>query len=41
MKPKILIVEDDKDLRAQMKWGLAKTHQIFLAQDRPTALEIF
>jgi len=41
MKPKILIVDDDEEIRTQMKWGLAKAHEIFLAEDRPTALEVF
>jgi two-component system, NtrC family, response regulator len=41
MKPKVLIVDDDKELRAQLKWGLAKTHKILMAEDRPTANEIF
>ncbi len=41
MKPKILIVDDDEEIRTQMKWGLAKTHEIFLAEDRPSAIERF
>ena len=41
MKPKILIVDDDEEISTQMKWGLAKTHEIFLAGDRPTAIEAF
>jgi two-component system NtrC family response regulator len=41
MKPKILIVDDDEEIRTQMKWGLAKTYEIFLAEDRPSALEVF
>jgi two-component system, NtrC family, response regulator len=41
MKPKILIVDDDEEIRTQMKWGLAKTHEIFLAEDRPSALNVF
>ena len=39
-KDKLLIVEDDAELRTQMKWGLGKDYQIFQAQDRSTALEI-
>jgi two-component system NtrC family response regulator len=41
MKPKLLIVDDDEEIRTQMKWGLAKTHEIFLAEDRPSAIETF
>src|SRR5277367_1763762 len=41
MKPKILIVEDDEEIRTQMKWGLANTHEIILAEDRPSAIEKF
>jgi two-component system NtrC family response regulator len=41
MKPKILIVDDDEEISTQMKWGLAKSHEIFLASDRPSAIEEF
>ena len=41
MKDKLLIVEDDAELRIQMKWGLEKDYQIFQAEDRAGALEIF
>ena len=40
-KPKLLIVEDDEAIRTQMKWALAKDYEVFLAEDRPNALEIF
>jgi two-component system NtrC family response regulator len=38
-KPKLLIVDDDEDLRTQMKWALAQDYEVFLAEDRPSALE--
>ncbi|HME43098.1 MAG TPA: PEP-CTERM-box response regulator transcription factor [Syntrophorhabdales bacterium] len=38
-KPKLLIVDDDEDLRTQMKWALAQEYEVFLAEDRPSALE--
>jgi two-component system NtrC family response regulator len=38
-KTKLLIVDDDEDLRAQMKWALAQEYEVFLAEDRPSALE--
>src|SRR4030043_553783 len=40
-KPKFLIIEDDEAIRTQMKWALAQDYEIFLAEDRPCALEIF
>ena len=39
-KPKLLIVEDDEDIRTNMKWAFAKDYEIFLAGDRARALEI-
>ena len=40
-KPKILIIEDDEAIRTQMKWALAEEYEVLLAEDRPSALEIF
>ena len=39
-KPKILIVDDDDDVRMQMKWALSSRYDVSLADDRPSALEI-
>ncbi len=39
MKPKLLIVEDDEEIRTQMKWALAQQYEIVLAMDRASALE--
>jgi two-component system NtrC family response regulator len=41
MKPKLLIVDDDEEIRTQMKWGLAQDHEIVLAEDRSTAIEAY
>ena len=41
MKPKLLIVDDDEDIRTQMKWALSKEYDVALAEDRPSALEAF
>jgi len=41
MNPKLLIVEDDEEIRTQMKWALAKDYDVSLAEDRATALEHF
>ena len=37
---RLLVVEDDSDLRTQMKWALAQDYEVLLAQDRPSALNI-
>jgi two-component system, NtrC family, response regulator len=41
MKPKLLIVDDDEDLRGQMRWALSGEYDVSLAQDRESALEAF
>lgn len=38
MKPKLLIIDDDEDLRTQMKWALAEDYDIVLAEDRSSAM---
>ncbi|MEO6246520.1 MAG: PEP-CTERM-box response regulator transcription factor [Opitutaceae bacterium] len=40
-KPKLLIVDDDDEIRTQMKWALAADYSIGLAHDRASALEQF
>ena len=40
-KPIILIVEDDEDIRAQMKWALASDYEIVMAADRAGAISAF
>ncbi|HOO91222.1 MAG TPA: PEP-CTERM-box response regulator transcription factor [Syntrophales bacterium] len=37
-KPKLLIVDDDENLRTQMKWALTGDYEVLLAEDRSTAL---
>ena len=39
-KPRILIVDDDDDVRTQMKWALNSHYDVLLAEDRPSALEL-
>src|SRR5579872_6287878 len=39
--PKLLIVEDDEEIRTQMKWALATDYDIVLAEDRPSAVAAF
>ncbi len=39
-KPKLLIVEDDPSITAQMKWALAQDYELLLAEDRLTAIDL-
>jgi two-component system NtrC family response regulator len=39
-RPKLLIVDDDEDLRSQMKWAFADDYEVLLASDRTSALEV-
>lgn len=41
MKPKILIIDDDEEIRTQMKWAVAADYDVALAGDRKQALERF
>src|ERR1700722_489292 len=41
MNPKLLIVDDDEEIRTQMKWALAKDYEVSLAEDRSSAVETF
>jgi two-component system NtrC family response regulator len=41
MNPKLLIVDDDEEIRTQMKWALAKDYEIVLAENRASAVETF
>jgi two-component system NtrC family response regulator len=40
-KPKLLIVDDDEDIRVQMKWALAGDYDVAVAGDRPGAVAAF
>jgi two-component system, NtrC family, response regulator len=40
-KPKLLIVDDDEEIRTQMKWALVQEYEVFIAEDRASALETF
>ena len=39
-KTKLLIVDDDDELRSQMRWALNANYDVLLAEDRSTALQI-
>jgi two-component system, NtrC family, response regulator len=38
---KLLIVDDNEDIRKQLKWGLSKDYELVLAQDAIQALDLF
>ena len=38
-KPKLLIVDDSESIRAQMRWALGSEYEVYLAEDRHSALE--
>jgi two-component system NtrC family response regulator len=40
-KPKLLIVEDDEEIRMQMKWAMTQDYDVALAHERKGALELF
>jgi two-component system NtrC family response regulator len=40
IKPKLLIIEDDASIATQMKWALVQDYEVFLAEDRESALEV-
>ena len=41
MKPTILIVDDDAEIRTQMKWALTQDYEVLSAEDGSGALNIF
>ncbi len=41
MKSTLLIVDDDEEIRTQMKWALTADHEVVFAGDRATALQAF
>jgi two-component system, NtrC family, response regulator len=41
MNPKLLIIDDDEEIRTQMKWALAMDYDVALAENRVGALEQF
>ncbi|MBI4529436.1 MAG: PEP-CTERM-box response regulator transcription factor [Deltaproteobacteria bacterium] len=38
---RLLIVDDNEEIRTQLKWALVKDYEVFVAGDRSTALEVF
>jgi two-component system, NtrC family, response regulator len=41
MKRTLLIVDDDEDIRSQLKWALLDEYTVLLAGDRASALDLF
>jgi two-component system NtrC family response regulator len=41
VQPRLLIVDDDEEIRSQLKWALSDSYELHLAEDRTTALEEF
>ena len=41
MKPLILIVDDDEDIRSQLRWALTEQFDVVEAEDRPAAMTVF
>ena len=41
INPKLLVVDDDEEIRTQMKWALGGDFDLFTAGDRPEAIETF
>ena len=40
-KPKLLVVEDDENIRMSMKWALASDYEVLAAGDGKAAMEVF
>lgn len=41
MKPKLLIIDDDDEIRTQLTWALKNDYEIFQADDRLSAMKMF
>ena len=41
MKPQILIVDDDEDIRSQLRWALSADFEVLESEDRPSAMKTF
>src|SRR6185503_9300633 len=39
-RPRILIVDDDDEVRAQMRWALDSRYDVLLAEDRASAIDV-
>jgi two-component system NtrC family response regulator len=41
VKPQILIVDDDEDIRSQLRWALTADFDVIESEDRPSAMRVF
>jgi two-component system, NtrC family, response regulator len=41
LKPHILIVDDDEDIRSQLRWALTADFEVSESEDRPSAMRVF
>ena len=41
MKPSLLVIDDDEDIRSQLNWALVNDYALSLAGDRATSLALF
>jgi two-component system, NtrC family, response regulator len=41
MKPTLLIVDDEDEIRTQLRWAVASDYEVLQAGDRPSALKLF
>ncbi len=41
MKPRLLLIDDDPDIRSQMRWALESEYQVLPAGDRASGLAVF
>jgi two-component system NtrC family response regulator len=41
VKPNLLIVDDDEDIRSQMRWALIGDYEVSMAENRQAAMEMF
>jgi two-component system NtrC family response regulator len=40
VKPLLLIIDDDEEIRSQLKWSLQQDYEVLMAEDRASSLEI-
>ena len=40
-KPTVLIVDDDEDIRTQMRWALSSDYEVVMAEDQPGTVNAF
>lgn len=41
MKPKVLVIDDDEEIRTQMRWAISGEYEVSLAADRESAIKSF